>query len=1000
MKRKALLLFLCLFSFIYVSAQDIKVTGKVYDSKTSETLIGVSVKNSTGGGTQTDVNGNYSINVPANGTLIFTYIGYVTQEVAVNNRPTIDVNLATSSQSLSEVVVVGYGTQRKRDLTGSITSVSGEDIAKSPNQNPISSLQGKVAGLTIVNNGTPGAAPTVRIRGVNSTNASNPIYVVDGVIQTNIDYLNSGDIESIEVLKDPSSTAIFGIQGGNGVIVVTTKRAAKGQTRISLQSSYGMQHVPNQVDVVDAAGFKKLYSAQLANANAAPFDYSNYTANTNWQDQVFQTASITNNSLTISNTGDKTSTLINFGYSDQEGVVKYSDFKKYTARLNETINLNKNIKVGGDLTGFHYNADPADVSFNSALWAAPIVPIQQDANTYYALPSFQQAQVANPVATINRNDNTSVNKGYRVVGNVFGEVKFLNSFTWRSSFYTDLGFNGGRGYTPLPYSFIYLGENGNGTEIRRDTSIHTSVSQNQAVYRKFQQDHTLTYDSTFNNVHKITALAGFTTLYTGSETINGNRTDRTLNIPNDNDFWYLDIAPGGSGTYGGGGSESAQLSYFGRINYAYNNKYLINASIRRDGISKFAPENRWGTFGSVGLGWVISDEGFFKNIKNIDFLKLKASWGTLGNANEFAENLYLPGINLTGGGVYGDNIYPAARPAYVPDPNLHWETVRGNDLGLELKAFNYRLSADIALYDRTTRDIITNVTLPNSDLAYKTNLGTISNKGIEVALGWNDKIGKDFTYSISPNFSYNKNNVESIGNDFNFQILGNNGANRTVSGQSIGYFYGYRQIGIYQSTADLDKMASMSTSLPGDIAYEDVNGDGVITTADRTYLGSPFPNYNYGLNVSMGFKNFDVLLEGQGVAGNYVYTQRRIGNFAVLNYESNRLNAWTAPGTSNVEPILDNSRSNNFLFSSYYLEPGDYFRIRTAQLGYTFSKGGLQKIGLKNLRLYISGQNIKTWSKTTGYTPEAPLNNITGAGADNGIYPLPAIYSFGLNATF
>ncbi|TKC00150.1 SusC/RagA family TonB-linked outer membrane protein [Pedobacter cryophilus] len=1003
MKRKALLVLLCLFSYFTVFAQNIKVTGKVSDAVSSETLIGVSVslKGSTVA-TQTDVNGNYVINVPANGLLVFTYLGFVTQEIPVNGRESIDVKLSASAQQLEQVVVIGYGTQRKRDLTGSITSVKGGDIEKSPNINPISSLQGKVAGLTIVNSGTPGAAPTVRIRGVNSTGSSNPIYVVDGVIQTNIDYVNQNDIESIEVLKDPSSTAIFGVQGGNGVIVVTTKRAVKGETRVSFQSSAGIQTVPNQIDVVDASGFKRLYAAQLSNLNAAPFDFTNYTANTDWQDLVLKTAAITNSSLSISNSTEKTTTLVSLGYNNQEGVVKNSNFQRYNLRLNQEIRVNSKIRVGADIVGSHYISDPADVSLNNALWAAPIVPVQLDANTYYSMPSFQRAQVGNPIATLNRNDKTSVNKGYRAVGNIFAEVTFLKQFKARSSFYTDLSFNGSRGYNALPFSFINLGEGTNPTETTFDRNVKTSVNQNQAEFRKYQQDHTITYDSTFNKKHKITALAGFSSIYTGSSNLEGSRRDTTLNIPNNPDYWYLNIINNSNpaAAVGGNGSESAQLSYFGRVNYAFNNKYLANASVRRDGISKFAPANRWGTFGSIGLGWVVSEESFFKNVKKIDFLKLRTSWGTLGNANGFGENLYLPGLQISDVGVFGDNVYPSVSPAYFPDPNLRWEVIRGFDIGLEAKAFDYRLSADIALYDRTTKDIITSVILPNQPLPYRTNLGTISNKGIEIALSWNDKIGSDFTYNISPNMSYNKNKVESIGNNFNFELLGNNGANRTRSGESIGYFYGYKQVGIYQSTADLDKMPAFSNSLPGDIAYEDVNGDGVITTADRTNLGSPFPNFNYGINVSFGYKQFDVLLEGQGVAGNLVYTQRRTSNFAVLNYESNRLNAYTTPGSSNIEPILDNSRGNNYFFSNYFLEPGDYFRLRTAQLGYTFGKQPLTALGLKTFRLYMSGQNIKTWSKTTGYTPEAPISNILGAGADNGIYPIPAIYTVGVNVTF
>jgi TonB-linked SusC/RagA family outer membrane protein len=1001
MERK-ILLFLCLFSLsLFAFGQNLSVTGKVSDAQ-GEPLIGVAVLlKGSNIATQTNALGNYTISVPPNGTLVFTYLGYSTQEIAINNRTTINATLAESSQSLEQVVVIGYGTQRKRDLTGSITSIKGEDIEKSPNVNPISSLQGKVAGLTVVNSGVPGAAPTVRIRGVNSTNASNPIYVVDGVIQTNIDYVNQGDIESIEVLKDPSSTAIFGVQGGNGVIVVTTKRAAKGQTRVSLQSSTGIQSVPDKIDVVDAEGFRRLYTAQLANLNAAPFDFTNYTANTDWQDLIFKTAAMQNHNLSISNSGEKTTTLLSIGYNNQEGVLRNTNFQRFNVRFNEEIRINDNIKVGGDIVGSHYIVDPSDVSFNNALRAVPIVPVQEDANTYYSMPSFQRAQVGNPIAALNRSDGTEINKGYRVVGNIFGEVTFLKNFKWRSAFYSDLAFNGSRNYSRLPYTFINLGEGTAPTTRTVDNNVRTSVGQSQNEFRRYQQDHTLTFDKTINENHKVTALAGFSSLYTGSTGLSASRRDTTLNIPDSPDFWYLNIINNSNpaASVGGSGSESAQLSYFARVNYAYKNKYLVNLSARRDGISKFAPENRWGTFGSVGLGWVASEEDFFK-VEKIDFLKLRAAWGTLGNANGFGENLYLPGLNVTDVGVFGDNVFPSVTPAYIPDPSLRWEVVRGFDMGLELKALDYRFSADIAFYDRKTTDIITSVTIPNQTLPYRTNLGDITNRGIEVALGWNDKIGNDFKYSFSPNFSYNRNKVESIGNNFNFQLLGNGGANRTTSGEPIGYFFGYRQTGIIQSTADLDRTPAFGDSLPGDISYADTNGDGVITPADRVNLGNPFPNFNYGLNLSFSYKKFDAMIEGQGVAGNYVYTQRRMASFAIVNYESNRLNAWSGPGTSNVEPILDNTRANNQLFSSYYLEPGDYFRLRTVQLGYTVDTKALTKIGMKSLRLYVSGQNIKTWSKTTGYTPEAPLSPILGAGADNGLFPLPAIYTFGINATF
>lgn len=983
-------------------AADIVVRGKVTGAA-GEALQGASVTiKGTKVGTTTNEEGYFSITVPDKNTiLLISYVGLASQEVVVGERNLINITLTRASGDMSEVVVVGYGTQRKRDLTGSITSVKGADLEKMPNTNPVSSLQGKVAGLTIVNSGRAGASPTVRIRGVNSTNNADPLYVVDGVFQTNIDYLNPADIESIEVLRDPSSMAIFGLQAGNGVIIVTTKRAAKGQTRVSFQSMVGVQKVTNKIKVVDAEGFKKLYSAQLANLGAAPFDYTNYTANTDWQDVILRNAVINTNTLSVSSTGEKSTSLFSIGYNNQEGVLKNDQYKKYIGRLNHELRISKSIKIGGDITGFHWNSNSASGDLNNALWAAPIVGQQAAKGLYYSMPSFQRAQVGNPLARIDRNDRTAVNQGYRAIASLNAEVKFLKNFTWKSVFYTDLGFNNSRNYSPLASRYINLGEGAAKTDTTLDNTVRTSITQEQAEYRKYQQDHTLGWDKTINK-HRITALAGFTTLFQGSSYVNGYRRDTSLNIPNDPSYWYLGIANVNNPiSNGGGGSEEAYMSYFSRVNYAYDNKYLVNLTVRRDGSSKFAKSNRWGTFGSIGLGWVVSEEKFFESVKAINFLKLRGAWGTVGSGLGLPANLYLPGLTTANVGVFGDNVYGSVTPAYVPDPNLHWETVRGLDLGLDIRAFKNRLNGEFTIYDRTTKDILTTITLPGTagNYSYRTNLGTITNKGVEIALGWNDKLTKDVTYSINGNVSYNQNNVESIGNDINFQILGNSGVNKTTTGQSIGYFFGYRQTGIYQTVAELEKRPAFVTTRPGDIAYEDVNNDGKIDANDRTYLGTPFPTWNFGGSFSLGYKGFDLLVEGQGVGGNKIYTQRRTATFAVVNYEANRLNAWTTAGSSNVEPILDNTRANNFLFSTYFLEPGDYFRIRTLQLGYNFVPKN-KNIPVQKARLYISGQNIATFSRTTGYSPEASISNPVASGADNGTYPIPAVYSVGLNVTF
>lgn len=994
------ILLLILISLSSVHAQEIVVTGKV-TGVNGEPLQGASVIiKGSNTGTTTDATGNFSIRVPnANAVLEVSYVGLATQEIPVNGRASIDISMSSAATDLNAVVVVGYGTQRKRDLTGSISTVNGEELARMPSTNPISSLQGKVAGLTISNSGQAGSSPVVRIRGINSTNTAAPVYVVDGILQDNIDYLNPADIESIDVLKDPSSIAIYGLRAANGVIAITLKKAARGKTVINFQSSVGVQTVQDKIELVDAAGFRRLYDAQLANINAAPFDYTNYTANTDWQDLILRDAIINTNNLSFSNSGEKTTTYLTLGYSYQDGVLKNNNFQRYLLRLSEDIRINKNLKIGGDITGYHRISNPAAVSVTNALWAAPIVPIQLDENTYYSMPSFQRAQVGNPIANLNRNNRNSINKGYSVIGSLFAEIKFLQNLTWKSIVYGDLSFSTGRSYSPLPFSFVNLGEGAAPTTTTFDNSIRTSTSQNQSESRRFQQDHTLAFDKRFGGDHSFNALAGFTTLYNYSSFINATRRDTSVNIPDDQDFWYIGIVnPNNPGNFDGGGGESSLAGLFGRISYSFLGKYLLNATIRRDGSSKFASDNRWGTSGSLGLGWVISDEDFFGDVKGIDFLKLRGAWGTTNNSNGIPDNLYQPGISNASTAIFGDNIYTSIQAAYIPDPNIHYEVVKGLDLGLDFRAFDKRLNTEITYYNRTTSDILTRIAIPNDDREKFTNLGEITNKGIEVSAGWNDDLGREFTYGISANFSYNENIVKAIGDNINFQII--RGPNLTETGRSIGYFYGYRQVGIYQSTADFTKMPSMTTSLPGDIAFEDVNGDGVITPDDRTYLGTPFPPYNFGGSINLGYKGFDLLFEGQGVAGNKIYTQRRTSTFAVLNYESNRLNAWTGPGTSNVEPILDNTRGNNFLFSSYFLEPGDFFRIRTLQIGYSFSQSLLDRIGIQKARIYLNGQNIKSWSQVTGYSPEPLIGSILQGGADNGAYPVPAIYSFGLNLTF
>ncbi|HVZ24411.1 MAG TPA: SusC/RagA family TonB-linked outer membrane protein, partial [Sediminibacterium sp.] len=444
-------------------APDPVIRGKVTDEH-DQPMVGVSVRvKGQATGTATDKEGNFAIKAPMNSVLVFSFVGYGEVERTVTGDAAIAVSMKSMETPLDAVVVVGYGTQRKRDVTGSISTVKGEDIARMPGTNPVSSLQGKVPGLTIVNSGRAGSSPTVIIRGVNSTNNTSPLYVVDGVFQTDISYLNPGDIESIEVLRDPSSIAIFGLQGGNGVIVVTTKRAAKGQTLVRFQSSVGIQTVNNKIGVTDAAGFRKLYSAQVANSlaagiAAADIDYTNYAANTNWQNLILQNAAYTNNTLSVSTSGEKSTTLFSLGYNNQDGVMRYDNFQRYIGRVNQETRITKDIRIGGDVTAYYWTQNNPGGDLNNAIWALPIVPVKVDNNTYYSMPSVQRAQVSNPVARMEQNSHNAINRGFRAVGNVFAEVKFLQHFTFKSTFYADLGFNNSRSYTALPFRYVNLGE--------------------------------------------------------------------------------------------------------------------------------------------------------------------------------------------------------------------------------------------------------------------------------------------------------------------------------------------------------------------------------------------------------------------------------------------------------------------------------------------------------------------------------------------------------------
>ncbi|HEX2533055.1 MAG TPA: TonB-dependent receptor [Chitinophagaceae bacterium] len=981
-------------------APDIRVTGRVTGAG-GEALAGVSVSiRGTSTGTTTDAGGNFTITVPdENAVLVFSFVGFASQEVTVGNRTAINVTLAQSAASqLESVVVIGYGTANRRDLTGSISTVRGRDVADRPATNPVASIQGKVAGVHVVNNGRPGASPDVRIRGTNSINGVQPLYVVDGILNDNINFINPADIESMEILKDPSSLAIYGVRGANGVIIITTKRAKAGQLQVNFNSTVGSKRVVNRIEMANAAQFKELYDEQLRNQGAPAYNYANWQADTDWQDLIFQNGMLNYNNISITGASERNKFYMGLGYMKEEGVIKNEMLQKFTLNINDEFQVSKALKFGFTLNGYRSRL-PQEQNVGGAIVAAPIAdPFNEETGLYGTLPEFQRAQVWNPLIDVELRANTTRNYEYRAVGSIFGEVNFLRNFNWRSAFFADYGFNQGRGYSPLVT--VYNPDIVNADPLDSLQRI-TSVNQYQNIFTKIQQDHLLTYKNRFGD-HNLTVLGGFTSYYNSFQGVNSARNQgATGPIPNDPRFWYTEIGDQASTTGSGNAWETATLSYLFRTLYSFQNRYLLNASFRRDGSSAFPKDGgRWQSFGAIGAGWVVSQEDFMNDVAFVDYLKIKGSWGVLGNQN-VGDNKYpyFPLLTSANSAVFGNNVVQALRPTYLADPNLHWETVRSWEAGLELNTLGNKLHFEGTYYNKLTKGVLVTVpALATGALPGLSNLGEVANNGLEFSASWTNRVGNDLTYTVSGNLTTINNKVLQLSTK-GYRIVED--PSRTEEGFPIGYFYGYVANGIYQTNEEIKKSAvsSIGEVKPGDIKYRDVNGDGFITEADRTMLGNPTPDFTYGGSVNISYKGFDFNVDVMGVYGNEIFRQWNRGNFAQFNFPLYRQDRWNGVGTSNWEPILHTGRTNNYLISSYYIEDGSFFRIRNLQIGYNFPSSLMNRLHLKSLRIYANAQNPVTFFNSSGYTPEFG-GSATSFGIDAGSYPVPAIYTLGINLNF
>lgn len=990
-----------LFAVVSMAQNKITVSGVVTD-KTGETVIGASVrvKGQENMGTITDIDGKYQIpGVPANATLIFSYIGMKEQEVALNGRSTVNLMMEEDSQLIEEVVVVGYGSAKKRDLTGSIVTVKAAEIASKPSTNPLASIQGKVAGVQVINTGRAGQDPEIRVRGTNSINGYTPLYVVDGLFTDNINYLNTADIESMEILKDPSSLAIFGVRGANGVIIITTKKAKVGQTRVNINGSFGFKSVPNQIEMVDAAGFKELYNEQLRNEGNPEFDFTGWNGNTNWQDEIFQTGFITNNNVSITGASEKHSFYLGAGYAYEQGNIKNEKYSKITLSVSNEYKLTDNFRVGFQFNGARIL--PADTkTVTTAVRATPVATVFNDQyGLYTTLPEFQKAQMNNPMVDVDLKANTTRAENYRGSGNVYAEWDFLKHFQFKAMFSMDYASNNSRKFTPIIQVYDASAE-GNIVTLGDGK---TGVSQAKQTEMKTQSDYLLTYTNTWGD-HSLTATAGFTTYYNKLENLGAARAQGVgLVIPDNPDKWYVSIGDAGTSTNESTQWERATVSMLGRILYNYKGRYLFNGSFRRDGSSAFSyTGNQWQNFYSVGAGWLISEEEFMKDITWLDMLKLKGSWGTLGNQNLDKAYPAEPLLSNAYSAVFGtpSAIYPGYQLSYLPNATLRWEKVEAWEVGAEANFFRNRLHLEGVYYKKTTKDLLAEVPGISGTVPGIGNLGSIENKGIELAINWRDQIG-DWNYSIGGNLTTIKNKVLSLVQEGYSIISGDKSQSYTMAGFPIGYFYGYKVEGVYQNQAEIDNSPknTLATVTPGDLKFVDVDGNGEITPADRTMIGDPTPDVTYGINFSVGYKNWELGVDMMGQAGNEIYRTWDNYNWSQFNFMKQRLNRWHGEGTSNSQPLLNMKHTINNLNSEYYIEDGSFFRIRNVQLAYNFDKTLLSRIGVQALKLYANIQNLKTWKHNTGYTPELGGTAIA-FGVDNGSYPMPVVYTFGFNLTF
>ncbi|MDX2245928.1 MAG: TonB-dependent receptor [Bacteroidia bacterium] len=971
-------------------AQGFKVTGTVTNNE-GEPMAGATLLEANTAGVFTNEEGKYSITLSGpNASLLVSYLGYQNQIIPVEGRAVINITLEPAIKSLEEVVIVGYGTQRKSDLTGSISSVKSAAITRIPTASVEQALQGKVAGLLVTpRSGEPGQGAVLRIRGTGTLNDASPLFVVDGMLLDDINFLNPNDISSIEVLKDASSTAIYGSRGANGVIIITTQKGKAGSARFNFTSYFGNQEITRMIPLANGAEYAQLTNEVAINENRLP-TYDNpeeFGEGTDWQNVIYRTAPIRSYQLSAQGVSETMDYHVSANYFSQEGILRGSGFDRLTLRINNGYQLTPFIKFGHNVSFIATQQEIGPGIVSNAYQADPTVPVRDSLGNFSN--TTINAPVGNPEAVLFYNNNHG--KGIRTVGNAFIDIKFLKNFLFKSSFGWDLNQNQGKNFVPVFYV----------SPLQQNQESRLSVFIDQS--NSLLLENTLTFDKDWDS-HHLNVLGGLTAQQFRFENLGGQR----LNFPGETDeFLFLNAGEIEGQTNFNNAFEWSMVSFLFRTNYTLLNRYLFTATFRADGSSRFGRENRYGYFPSFAAGWNIAEESFLQNQKLITRLKLRASWGKIGNdkIGAYAGRAVVTS-NLNA--VFGPNeeLNNGASIITLANPGIKWEETSQSDLGFEFGIMDDKLVGEVDFYRRITQDILIDVPIPAYVGAANNpviNAATVMNRGWDFNLAWRDKIGK-LSYHIQGIASTVYNEVLELGGGKEEIFGGGLGVGgklgtRTVVGLPIGAFYGYQVEGIFQNESDLLTYPTRGEEVPGDLRFKDVDQDGVITTEDRTYLGSPIPNFIYGFDGGIEIFNIDFVAEFNGVSGNKIINSKKMARFGTPNFEATFLDRWTGEGTSNTEPRVTNG-GHNFEMSDRFIESGSFFRMRNIQIGYSLPESFIKKLNISQFRVYLSGTNLWTRASYSGYTPEITSSSVISVGIDNGIYPIAKTYLAGVNVSF